>query len=100
MKVQEEEAERHPEFSRRDRANALTPLGLRWLCRAGVLRAALGFGLASYTLDVLRSRATERDRECMDANLVGGDVGGGAMDLRQSLCRPTRRGYATSTPGV
>ncbi len=34
--------------------------------------------------------------ESMDANLVGGDIGGGAMDLRQSVFRPTWRGYATS----
>jgi phytoene dehydrogenase-like protein len=32
----------------------------------------------------------------MDANLVGGDIGGGAMDLRQFLFRPTWRQYATS----
>jgi phytoene dehydrogenase-like protein len=36
------------------------------------------------------------DLERMDANLVGGDIGGGAMDLRQFLFRPTWRGYATS----
>jgi len=34
--------------------------------------------------------------ESMDANLVGGDIGGGAMDLRQIVFRPTCRGYATS----
>jgi phytoene dehydrogenase-like protein len=32
----------------------------------------------------------------MDANLVGGDIGGGAMDIRQFLFRPTWRHYATS----
>ena len=36
------------------------------------------------------------DLEAMDANLVGGDVGGGAMDVQQFLFRPTGRGYATS----
>jgi phytoene dehydrogenase-like protein len=40
------------------------------------------------------------DLEGMDANLIGGDVGGGAMDLRQFLFRPTRRQYATSLPGL
>jgi len=35
--------------------------------------------------------------EGMDANLVGGDVGGGAVNLRQFLFRPTRRHYATSS---
>jgi phytoene dehydrogenase-like protein len=35
--------------------------------------------------------------EGMDANLVGGDIGGGAVNLRQFLFRPTRRHYATSS---
>jgi phytoene dehydrogenase-like protein len=40
------------------------------------------------------------DLEAKDANLVGGDVGGGALDVRQFLFRPTRRHYATSDPGI
>jgi phytoene dehydrogenase-like protein len=40
------------------------------------------------------------DLEKMDANLVGGDVGGGAVDLRQFLFRPTWRQYATSARDV
>ena len=40
------------------------------------------------------------DLERMDANLIGGDIGGGAMDLRQILFRPTRRQYATSAKGI
>ena len=40
------------------------------------------------------------DLEAMDANLVGGDVGGGAMDVRQFLLRPTWRGYATSAKDI
>jgi phytoene dehydrogenase-like protein len=36
------------------------------------------------------------DLESMDENLVGGDVGGGALDIRQFLFRPTRRHYATT----
>jgi phytoene dehydrogenase-like protein len=35
--------------------------------------------------------------EAMDANLIGGDIGGGALDIRQFLFRPTWRHYATST---
>jgi phytoene dehydrogenase-like protein len=31
-----------------------------------------------------------------DANLIGGDIGGGALDLRQFAFRPTWRHYATS----
>jgi phytoene dehydrogenase-like protein len=38
--------------------------------------------------------------EAMDANLVGGDIGGGAIDLRQFLFRPTWRRYATSAKNV
>jgi phytoene dehydrogenase-like protein len=38
--------------------------------------------------------------ETLDANLVGGDVGGGALDLRQFVFRPTRRHYATSADDI
>jgi phytoene dehydrogenase-like protein len=40
------------------------------------------------------------DLESMDANLVGGDIGGGVMDIRQFLFRPTRRHYATSARDI
>jgi phytoene dehydrogenase-like protein len=40
------------------------------------------------------------DLETRDANLVGGDIGGGALDARQFLFRPTRGHYATSDPGI
>lgn len=33
-----------------------------------------------------------------DANLAGGDISGGAMDLRQLLMRPTLAGYSTPDP--
>lgn len=38
--------------------------------------------------------------EEMDANLVGGDIGGGAMDIRQVVFRPTWRRYATSVRDI
>jgi phytoene dehydrogenase-like protein len=38
--------------------------------------------------------------ESMDANLVGGDISGGAMDLWHFLFRPTWRSYATSSPEI
>ena len=38
--------------------------------------------------------------ESMDANLVGGDIVGGAMTVRQFLFRPTRRQYATSARDI
>jgi phytoene dehydrogenase-like protein len=40
------------------------------------------------------------DLESMDANLVGGDIGGGVVDIRQLLFRPTWRHYATSAREV
>ena len=38
--------------------------------------------------------------ELMNANLVGGDITGGAMTVRQFLFRPTLRGYATGAPDL
>jgi phytoene dehydrogenase-like protein len=38
--------------------------------------------------------------ESMDRNLVGGDVSGGAMNVRQMLFRPTLRSYSTGVPGL
>lgn len=40
------------------------------------------------------------DLETMDANLVGGDIVGGVMDIRQFIFRPTARHYATSARDV
>jgi phytoene dehydrogenase-like protein len=47
-----------------------------------------------------RKAFSPADLESMDANLVGGDIGGGAMDLRQFLFRPTRLQYATSAQDI
>ena len=38
--------------------------------------------------------------EGMDANLVGGDIAGGALDMRQFLFRPTWRQYGTSARDI
>lgn len=38
--------------------------------------------------------------EKKDANLVGGDIGGGVIDLQQFLFRPTWRHYATSARSI
>ncbi len=40
------------------------------------------------------------DLENMDANLVGGDIGGGSVNLRQFLFRPTGKSYSTSAPDI
>ena len=38
--------------------------------------------------------------QAMDANLIGGDINGGAVNLRQFAFRPTRHHYATSAPDI
>jgi len=43
-----------------------------------------------------RRVSTPADLESADANLIGGDITGGAMTLRQMLFRPSLRPYATS----
>ena len=45
-----------------------------------------------------RSVSSPAVLESMDANLIGGDISGGAMTLRQFLFRPTALHYATGTP--
>jgi len=47
-----------------------------------------------------RHVASPAELEAHDANLIGGDVSGGAMNLSQLLFRPTRRGYRTSAAKV
>jgi phytoene dehydrogenase-like protein len=36
----------------------------------------------------------------MNANLVGGDISGGAMTMRQFLLRPTIHSYSTGNPNL
>jgi phytoene dehydrogenase-like protein len=40
------------------------------------------------------------DLQAMDANLIGGDIGGGAVDALQFVFRPTWRQYATSNDRI
>ena len=47
-----------------------------------------------------RRVSTPAALEAMDANLVGGDIMGGALTMRQFVFRPGLRGYATGTPGL
>jgi phytoene dehydrogenase-like protein len=49
---------------------------------------------------VARHVLTPEGLERRNPNLVGGDVGGGAMTLRQTLFRPTRMLYRTPLKGV
>jgi phytoene dehydrogenase-like protein len=47
-----------------------------------------------------RSALSPAEMERRNANLVGGDISGGAMDLKQFFLRPTRRFYSTPLHGV
>jgi len=47
-----------------------------------------------------RHVSTPAALEAMDANLIGGDIVGGAVNLRQLLFRPTARQYRTSAPDI
>jgi phytoene dehydrogenase-like protein len=47
-----------------------------------------------------RSVLFPADLERMDANLIGGDISAGILDLRQFLFRPTSRHYATSARNI
>jgi hypothetical protein len=47
-----------------------------------------------------RHTATPADLERHNANLVGGDITGGAQDLKQLVLRPTRLFYRTPLAGV
>jgi phytoene dehydrogenase-like protein len=49
---------------------------------------------------LVRKTFTTSALEGMDANLIGGDISGGAMDIRQLLLRPTWRHYATSAKDI
>ncbi|HMD33337.1 MAG TPA: NAD(P)/FAD-dependent oxidoreductase [Vicinamibacterales bacterium] len=59
-------------------------------------RFAPGFRDRVIARSVLDPAALERH----NANLVGGDIGGGAADLGQFFTRPTRRTYSTPLKGV
>ena len=63
---------------------------------AQIERFASGFGECV----LARRVSTPADLEAQDANLVGGDIMGGAMDPMQLVFRPTMRGYRTSSPRV
>jgi phytoene dehydrogenase-like protein len=47
-----------------------------------------------------RHVSTPATLESMDANLLGGDIAGGILSLRQMIFHPTLRNYATSAPNL
>ncbi len=63
---------------------------------AQVARFAPGFR------DVILARRTQSTSqlEAWNSNLIGGDLSGGAMTIKQMLLRPTIRDYATSDPSI
>jgi phytoene dehydrogenase-like protein len=65
---------------------------------AQIERFAPGFGERV----LARHAMTPKALEAFDANLVGGDIGGGSADLRQFLGRPvlSARPWATPVPGL
>ena len=63
---------------------------------AQIERFAPGFRAIVLVRRVFSPAALEK----MDANLVGGDIVGGAVDLRQFFFRPTWRRYATSAKDI
>lgn len=52
------------------------------------------------SLVLKRSVRVAASLETYNANLIGGDIGGGAADLEQFLLRPTRRFYRTAAKGI
>jgi phytoene dehydrogenase-like protein len=63
---------------------------------AQIERFAPGFGKRILAKHVL----SPGDLERKNANLVGGDINGGTIDLRQLFFRPTLRVYGTPLPNV
>jgi phytoene dehydrogenase-like protein len=61
-----------------------------------VERFAPGFTRLILARSVTPPAALER----RNPNLIGGDIGGGALDLRQLVARPTWRAYRTPVRGL
>jgi phytoene dehydrogenase-like protein len=59
-----------------------------------------GFASGFRSTILARHISTPATLEAMDANLVGGDISGGAMSPGQLLFRPTHRQYRTSAPDI
>ena len=76
-----------PAYSSEDRTDAI---------EAQIERAAPGFKEIVLARHALSAPAIE----AYDANYVGGDIGGGATDLRQLFLRPTIRRWSTPAEDV
>lgn len=73
-----------------------SPFDMLERLEAQIERFAPGFGDCILARRVFPPAALQE----MDANLVGGDILGGAMHIRQFLFRPTWRHYATSAKDI
>jgi phytoene dehydrogenase-like protein len=58
------------------------------------------FAPAFREIVLARRTSSCADLESLDANLVGGDINGGVLDVRQFLARPTWQQYATSARDI
>jgi phytoene dehydrogenase-like protein len=88
-------AERHTAWAYCHVPNGST-LDMLEALEAQIERFAPGFRACILARRVSPPAALEK----MDANLIGGDISGGAMDLHQFLFRPTWRHYATSAEDI
>jgi phytoene dehydrogenase-like protein len=68
---------------------------------SGVIEAQVERFAPGFRARILaRSVMLPADLQLHNANLIGGDIGGGAVTLSQFFTRPTRRLYATTDPRI
>jgi phytoene dehydrogenase-like protein len=68
---------------------------------SGVIEAQVERFAPGFRARILaRSVVLPADLQQHNANLIGGDIGGGAVTLSQFFTRPTRRLYATTDPRI
>jgi phytoene dehydrogenase-like protein len=76
------------------------PLGWRTDMTSAIERQVERFAPGFRDRILARHVMSPADLMNSNANLVGGDISGGAYTLRQVLARPTWRGHATPDPMV
>ena len=76
------------------------PNGSRVDCTEAIERQVERFAPGFRDVILARHVLDPQELEAQNANLVGGDIGGGAVMLPQLFLRPTRRLYATSDPAL
>ena len=87
-------------------ANLTAQKGVRGLERIRVVRhnvhtpAVRRLGVPIRDCVLARHISSPADLEARDVNLVGGDISGGSMAMRQFLFRPEIRSYSTGAPNL